>query len=149
MDRFQELLWDLGKEINVPLHIDKNNACKIMIAERLPIQLEMMNHDQLLVVTWIVELPPGRFREDVLKDALKANSHYQSTGHFAYIEKNNMLALYDLLDTNRITGESLATFLECFYQEAESWQAAITNGTTAPAHHTNPPLTPPNPFLPK
>ena len=40
MDRFQEILWDLGEEIDVPLHIDTNNACKIVLENDLSILLQ-------------------------------------------------------------------------------------------------------------
>ena len=41
MDQFQELLWDLGELIQLPLHVDKNQACKLIVGERLEIQMQM------------------------------------------------------------------------------------------------------------
>lgn len=144
MDRFQELLWDLGELIEVPLHIDKNNACKLLMDEKLEVQLEMDPHgEKLLVASFISEIPPGRFRENVLKDALKVNSTYHPFGSFAYLEKNNHLILHQYLDTDHLSGEKLVEYLETFIVEAEEWRQALINGASAPckyhSHEHKPP----------
>ena len=148
MDRFQELLWDLGEVIELPLHVDKNNACKIVIQEKLSIQLEMdSSHERLLAAAFISELPPGKFRENVLKEAMKTNNSYHPFGIFAYIEKINSLILYHYLMADQLNGEKLADFLELFIEEAESWQSAISMGTPAPPQHLKPDKEQPPPFI--
>lgn len=136
MDRFQELLWDLGEIIEVPLHIDKNHACRILLDEKLAIHMEMAEErDELLIGAFLSEIPPGRFRENVLKEALKANASYHFFGIFAYIEKINTLVLHTYLPVSHLNGDKLAEFLEGFIAEAESWRQAISNGSPAPIEY--------------
>jgi len=136
MDRFQELLWDLGEIIEVPLHVDKNHACRILLDEKLPVHLEMAEEkNELLVAAFLSEIPPGRFRENVLKETLKANATHHSFGTFAYIEKINTLVMQKYLSVESLSGEKLADFLESFIAEADSWRDAISNGNPAPAEY--------------
>jgi len=136
MDRFQELLWDLGELIELPLHIDKNNACKLLLDEKLEVQLEMdVDGERLLVASFISEIPPGKFRENVLKEGLKMNTAYHPFGSFAYLEKNNTLVLHQYLQTSNLSREKLVEHLETFIDEAEEWRAALANGSAAPSKY--------------
>jgi len=139
MDRFQELLWDLGELIEVPLHADKNNACKLILDQKLTLQLEMDQYDQkLLITSFISELPPGKFREDILKNALKVNGMRHSFGVFSYIESNNFLILHQYFHVDNLSREKLAEYLESLIQEAEEWRSAISNGHSSPNKYEHP-----------
>ena len=136
MDRFQELLWDLGEAIDLPLHVDKNHACRILLDEKLPIHMEMAEEqDALLVAAFLAEIPPGRFRENVLREALKVNATHHTFGTLAYIEKVNTLVMHRYLAASSLTGEKIAKFLEGFIAEADQWREAIQNGNPAPAEY--------------
>ncbi|NGX50366.1 MAG: hypothetical protein K1060chlam2_00211 [Chlamydiae bacterium] len=139
MDRFQELLWDLGELIKLPLHIDKNNACKLLLDEKLEMQIEMdAEGEQLLIAAFISEIPPGKFRENVLRDAMKVNSTYHPFGSFAYLEKTNFLILHQYIPTSNLSGEKLSDHLDLFVEESEEWRAALERGTPSPAkYHTH------------
>ena len=133
MDFFQELLWDLGEIMELPLHIDKNHACSILFEEKLPIQIEMDPYgEKVIIAAFLAELPPGRFRELVLKESLKVNRIYHPFGFFAYVEKNNMLILHQFLSVRELNGQKFAEFLEIFIEEAFTWQEAIASGQAAP-----------------
>ena len=140
MDRFQELVWDLGEIIEVPLHVDSNHACQLILDDHLQLQMEMDSHEErLLVSSLISEIPPGKFRENVLKDALKVNSTYQIFGSFSYIENKNHLVLHKYLQTEHLSGEKLAKFLLLFIDEVEEWYKALLNNTSSPSkynHHS-------------
>jgi hypothetical protein len=146
MDRFQQLLWDLGELIELPLHLDKHNACKLLIDEKLPVQIEIdPEKEQLLVAGMIAELPPGRFRENVLKETLKLNATYHPFGIFAFVEKINILVLYKYLLMSDLNGEKLTDFLEIFVDELVSWNSAITSGNALPPQYFKPPPLPKTP----
>ncbi len=148
MDRFQELLWDLGEIINVPFHVDKNHACHIVLDGKLAVHMEMAQEEEkLLIGALLGEIPPGRFRENVLKESLKVNASPHSFGVLSYIEKKNTLILQTSLDPDHLNGEKLAEFLDSFIREAESWREAISQGNFAPnkylsAHGKQPPFYP-------
>ena len=147
MDKFQELLWDLGEIIQLPLHIDKNLACNLLLDENLEVQMQLDNHgENFLICAFLADVPPGRFRENVLKEALKVNGHYQPFGTFAFYEKKNMLILQQFLPVEKLSGEKLAEHLEIFLEEAEEWRKAIENGTTAPIKYHSID-SPPPPFM--
>jgi len=139
MDHFQKLLWDLGEVIKLPLHVDKNNACKILLNETLEVQLEMdTDEKQLLLIAFISEIPPGRFRENVLKEALKANNLDHTQGLFAYFEQENYLILQKYLQADLLSGQKLAEYLEPFIIEAEEWRTALAAGLSVPSKYKNP-----------
>lgn len=147
MDRFQELLWDLGEIIEIPLYRDKNHACRILLDEKLAIHMEMSEDGhKLLVASFLSEIPPGRFRENVLKESLKANASYHLFGIFAYIEKINTLILHAYLPLEPLNGKKLSEFLEGFIAEAASWHDAISNGQVAPIDYLKAHSTPPSPY---
>jgi len=136
MDRFQELLWDLGELIELPLHIDKNHACNLLLDDKLELQLQMDAHGENLIIwAFIHEIPPGRFRENVLKDALKVNGVHRPFGSLAFYEKKNMLILHQFVPAEKLSGEKLVEKLEVFIEEAEEWRASIENGGTSPAKY--------------
>lgn len=131
MDRFEELLKELGKILGIPLHVDKNNACRLNINNILHIQLEQDPvKGRLLVACYICDIPPGKFREITLKEALKANYLYPRVGTLAYAERNNKLTLFEYLPFLELTGEKLSVFLFQFIEKANTWREAIESGRT-------------------
>ncbi len=147
MDRFQELLWDLGELIELPLHIDKNHACNLLLDDKLEIQLQMDTHQENLIIwAYLHEIPPGKFRENVLKDALKVNGEFHLFGSLAYYEKKNMLILHEFVSAEALSGERLMEKLEKFIEEAEEWRSAIERGGTSPLKYHSADTKPP-PFM--
>ena len=146
MDRFQELLWDLGEIVNVPFHVDKHRACRILLEEKLAVHMEITQEgESLLIGALLGEIPPGRFRENGLNESLKVNAIPNPLGSFSYIEKTNTLVLQNFLALDTLNGEKLAQFLDDFIREAESWREAISQGHFAPhkylsAHSNHPPF---------
>lgn len=133
MDRFEELLKELGKILGVPLHIDKHNACRLNINNILHIQLEHdASKDLILFACDVCDIPPGKFREMVLKEALKANYTYPRLGTFAYAERNNKLTVFDYVPVSGLTGEKMSLFLFQFIEKANTWKEAVESGTTPP-----------------
>lgn len=133
MDRFEELLKELSVELNVSLHPDRRGACKLRINETLHVQLECdAPQENLLIATFICEIPPGKFRENILKDALKSNNGpFPVNGTLSYSERNNQLALFSLLRLSSLTGKFLADFLTAFVEKANHWRTGVETGNTA------------------
>ena len=96
INRFEEILQLLGQSLNLPLQVDANNACAIQIKQNLIVQLQPdPSQEKLLIGCQIIQVPPGKFRENVLKEALKANGLPDPrVGIFAYIARNNTLFLF-------------------------------------------------------
>ena len=94
MERFEMLLHELSVELDVTLHPEKDESCVLMINETVKVQLEAnVRTDHLLVASFVAEIPPGKFRENTLRDALKSNYPFPKNGTLAYSERNNQLVL--------------------------------------------------------
>lgn len=134
IDRFDEILQSLGKVFDLDLRSDRNNACAIQIRQGLIVQLQSdPAMEKLLICSKVVEIPPGKFRENVLKEALKMNARPDPiVGIFSYIAKINQLVLFQQYPFDILTGERLAGLLGPFIQTAEKWRAAILSGSPAP-----------------
>jgi hypothetical protein len=129
MDRFAMLLADLGALIQVPLHPDHQRACCLSVNGELHLQLkEDDNKDRLLIGAFISEIPPGKFRENVLKETLKENNLFPRLGTFSYSERNNQLAFFSYVYFEGLDGNKMADFLEAFLEKAFSWRTALQTG---------------------
>lgn len=147
MDQFQQLLWDLGEIVEIPFHVDKNHSCNLLLDESLEVQMQMDEHgEHLILCAFVSEVPPGRFRENVLKDALRVNSSFHPFGVFAFQEKKNLLLLQKLLPIEHLSGEKLLKELEEFIEEADEWRLALESGASSPRKYNTVEGSPP-PFI--
>jgi hypothetical protein len=132
IDRFEEILKEFSQELGLALHPDKRGACKLKINDTLHVQLECdISQENLLIATFICEVPPGKFRENILKDALKANGPFPAHGTLAYSERNNQLVLFAFLRLSSLTGRKLAEFFSPFIEKANQWRNGVETGRTA------------------
>jgi len=133
MDQFQELLEELGDVFNLPLHLDKYQACSINIPP-VTIQLQLDNtQEKIFLFCKIIEIPPGRFRENVLQEAMKANSQKDPlVATFGYIFASNDLAIFQQYPLKLLNGEMLAGTFGAFFELAQKWHQAIESGRSSP-----------------
>lgn len=127
-DIFGTLLEDIGKKFgDITLRPDKNNSCLIKLKGGTEIQLEMDHSGQFLVMGCkLGEIPPGRYRENLLKEALKANNlPYPLHGVLAYSQKGNTLILYQKLIVNDQIASTVASEIPEFAEKAKVWLTAI------------------------
>lgn len=133
-DRFEQLLSQLGPFFGIKLHPDKVGACTVAINPHTKVQLQLdISLENLLLFAKIIEIPPGKFRENVLKDALKANGLPDPLpGILAYLPDTSYLTLYQSYPVSILNGERLAGLVGAFLEMAESWHNAIKAGQSAP-----------------
>jgi hypothetical protein len=131
---FEALLHSLGSVFQLQLHVDHKNACSIKLGSDLIIQLQPdPSQEHLWVFAQLTLIPPGRFREQVLMEALKANGKPDPLpGILTYLAEPNQLALFQTYPMNLLTGENLASFIGAFIETAESWREAVSHGRSAP-----------------
>ncbi|HSX38240.1 MAG TPA: CesT family type III secretion system chaperone [Chlamydiales bacterium] len=140
---FEDLLNDLSRHFHLKLHIDQSNACSILFPSGLVIQLQLdSGQENLFLFCKIAEIPPGKFRENVLMQALKANALPDPlAGILAFLNLSNHLALYQRYPLAIVNGERLAIFIANFLQLADSWRDALAQGRNGPLPHTSSPHT--------
>jgi hypothetical protein len=134
-DPFEELIHKLGEELNVPLGVDRHRACAINIHETLTVQIQLdASQEKLLIASFVADLPPGKFRENVLGEALKTN-HLEDprTAILGYLAMTNKLVLYQRYPFVLLDAKKLAEYVAGFIDYAEIWREAISRGQTSPA----------------
>lgn len=134
IDRFAELIQELGDFLQIPLHVDRNGTCTLQVHHKARIQMQVdVSGKKLWMASIAIELPPGKFRENVLKEGLKAN-HLPDPRPLicGYVGPNNHLAFYQAFPLEVLNGERLAGFFGAFLTETESWIQAIEQGRPAP-----------------
>lgn len=127
MDRFAILLADLGELIQVPLHPDHHRGCQLSFNGQIHVYLKE-EEDRILVGAFMGEVPPGKFRENILLETLKENNLFPRIGTFGYSDRNNQLALYTHVYFPGLKGDTMADFLEAFLDKAFSWKTALETG---------------------
>jgi hypothetical protein len=133
IDRFEELLQELGHLINLPLHVDRNRLCCLSFNQQLHLQLKMDESLQRLLVSAIIsEVPLGPYREELFKEALKNNHSFPRPCILAFTAKTNQLVGFDYLSLINLNGEKLVEFLTQFITFIDPWRIAIENGTPVP-----------------
>lgn len=129
MDRFLQLMEDLGKLIGLPLLPDHKRCCRLFIDHQIHVQIEDEEaKNRLFIACFICEVPPGKFREKVFKQALKENNTYPRIGTLSYCEKNNSLFLEAHVYYLNLTGDTLGDFLERFTEKAFLWKKGVETG---------------------
>jgi Tir chaperone protein (CesT) family len=132
IDQFHELLNRLGERLNVSLHPDKKGACTLVIRNAFSVQMEYdPSRERILIGSFVCEIPPGKLRENVMRDALKSHVPYPELGTFGYSERNNKLSLFLYIPLNGLTGEKCAALLTTFVDKIAKWKEAISLGTTS------------------
>lgn len=134
MKNFVDLMEELGDLLDTELIPDLNQVCLIVINESINVQLEMdVTGEFILMACEIIELPPGRFREDVLKESLKINYFADlRPGILSYIGNENALVLFQNILAHGLTAEELHEHLSVFAARCENWKKAISDGKTCP-----------------
>lgn len=130
-DMFGSLLEDLGKMIKIDqLEPDQHNSCLISFTNGVKVQLEIDHTRSLLIVGCdLGAIPPGRYRENLLREALKANGlPPPRNGNFAFSKKQDHLVMTEELPIKDINPDQIYQLLDPFLKKAKEWQEAITRG---------------------
>lgn len=129
-DRFGSLMEELGKLMKTKLVPDKNNACLMMFKSGLKLQIELdASSERVMLASELGELPSGRYRENIFREALKANGlPPPHVGLFAFSKKKENLVIFDMLDLRDLTAGALFDFIVPFMQKAELWRSTISRG---------------------
>jgi hypothetical protein len=134
MDRFDQLLKELGDLINLPLHLDTHRVCKLNVSNLLHIHIEPdASRERILIATFITDIPAGKYRENILKEALKSNGLYPRIGTLGFCERNNQLSLFEYVSQISLTTQHFADILAEFIEKGVAWKRAIESGGTPPS----------------
>lgn len=130
-DQFSSLLKELESFFHCQLVPDANNACLIRMQTGVEIQLELDRYgENLLIACRLNSPPPGRYRENVFKEALKSNSlQPPSFGTFGYSKKSDKMILFTKIALRYFNKESvISSILPAFVAKATTWHEALGRG---------------------
>lgn len=130
-DMYGALLQELGHALKINnLHPDRNNTCLITLTNGVSVYVELDKaKEYLLIGTEIGTVAPGRYRENVFREAMKANGlPYPRYGTFAFSKQANKLILFEKLHVIDLTGARVASILNPLAEKAKIWKEAITRG---------------------
>ena len=127
----ESLLEELGKVIEIStLRPDQNRSCLITFPDGLQVQIELDPQGTSIIIGCdLGSAPPGRYRENVFREALKTNNlPPPHNGILAFSQKSDHLILFENLPTKDLTGEKIADALEPFNEKARKWKDALLRG---------------------
>ena len=131
MDLFEALLQEFSKATNIPnLKPDANSSCLLVLPNGTKIQLDIdPGNNFLLMGAELGFIPGGRYRENVFKEALRANNlPAPRNGDFAYSKKKDLLILFTKISLKDLNGEKIASVFAPFSEKATHWKEAISKG---------------------
>jgi len=132
MNKFEDLIIQLGDLLEIALHAERGTVCKLNINGKMQVNMEFDEvKDLLLLGCFASDLPPGRYRENVLKEALRINSTYPRLGTFAYSERNNKLVIFTYISFVGLNPEKLNNKLQELLEGADDWRMAVDSGNLA------------------
>lgn len=130
-DLFGSFLQDLGRIFELPdLRPDGNNSCLITLKNGVKVQLEMDRANEFLIVGIdIGVVPPGRYKENVFREALKANGLPPPLqGIFAYSTKTEHLVIFERFRGRELNADRISEFIQKLSEKALQWRSAIERG---------------------
>ncbi len=130
MTPFEDYIRDLGTALGLPLYVDAHGACCLQMNKKIRVQLEPdKSLENLLVVALIGEVNPGRFREEILKEALKANDRLVAMGIgegiLGFSAHHNKLTCHTILPFSNTTSELLLSSLLYLSEFSLLWADAL------------------------
>lgn len=125
------LLKELGEKIGIPnLEPTSNNNITLSLKGKINVVLQQHETEPYLIISFeIIEIPAGRFRENILREALKFNGLNQlHAGIFAFSKKTQKLILFDMLNMNEISGDQVNTVMQSLADRSLTWKEALNQG---------------------
>lgn len=127
---FNQLLAGIALLIKSPLKADANQCCLIDYAEEnIQIQLELeQGTENLLIGANIGKVPPGRYRQDLFEQALKANFLDVPKGGFlAYSPKAEQLVLFFKVPSQNLSPDQALSIINGFKDKYKRWKEGLDN----------------------
>lgn len=129
-DRFGAILEELGTTLNLKLAPDSHGACHIRFPDKIELHMEPNSTNEFLNI--LIELGSpgdGKYKENVFREALKANGLLQRrVGTFCYGKKNDSLILHEVIAFEDIHGQMLADIVQSLLSKARSWKDSLSRG---------------------
>ncbi len=129
-----DLLKNFATDLSMDFIEDPSGSYSYQINDAFLIQIEMAkNEHEIVIGSFLTTLPPGKFRENVLTYALKANHILEEPSFFAFSRNKDELFLYQTVELATLNSQKIQERLTLFSEKALQWKEAIESGQAAPA----------------
>lgn len=128
---FESLLKELGEKMGVPnLESTRNNNVALTLKDKNEVVLQQHNTQPLLIISFeITEIPAGRYRDNIFREALKFNGLNQLHGGiFAYSKKSQKLFLFDMLPLSDISPDLVSSIILSLSEKVTLWKESLNRG---------------------
>lgn len=125
----ESLLKELGEKIDLPkLESTRNNNIALILKGKNEVVLQQHKTEPYLIISFeIVEIPAGRYRENILREALKFNGLNKAhEGIFGFSKKTQKLFLFDMLPMDDISGDQVNTIMQALSEKVTVWKEALS-----------------------
>lgn len=127
----ESLLKEIGEKIGIPnLEPTVDNNISLTLKGNNDVVLQLHKSLPLLIISFeIVEVPTGRYRENILREALKFNNLNQPhSGIFAFSKKNQKLFLFEMLPMDEISGDQVYAIIKTLSEKVTVWKESLNRG---------------------
>ena len=132
-NELEQILKNLGDMINISLEPDSEGLCAIRVDDKLTFEIQPdPSQEQILIGSLLTEIPPGKFKENVFTQTLKANNQIPRRGCFAFNEETSELVLFEYIFLHNLKAKHLKNILAEFIEKAMNWKESIEAGQEAP-----------------
>lgn len=130
MNPFEDLIRALGIQMGLALKVDSHQSCLLRYPDGLTCQIELTGGaDEVMLGSFLGELPPGPFRDKALIQAMQVNGlTITPRGILAFSPKKGGLILFMKVPLSSLTGEKLHHLLMGFVAHAGAWYSGIKGG---------------------
>lgn len=124
--QFEKLLADLSEFLQMEIKPDKKGAVALTFREHF-VQIESdPEQEYVTLFSPIGEVPEGRYREDILEQALRSNGFPPpNRGILCLGKKNSMLYIFDKIPLASASREQLLSTLPPILEKVKLWKEAL------------------------
>ncbi len=136
---FEQILKILEESLDIDLHMDEHRGCRLLINDKITLQMEMDKTENFLIIgSDLFEIPPGKFRENILKAALRSNyGKEKGFGTLSYIPKKATLFLHEFIPLNFFTEDKVFEMITKFLSKALMWKESLESGQIPQSAYQN------------
>lgn len=131
MESIQEVIQVLKTHLEIPLEIDGQGGCCILLGEKLILNIdEEPSGRNVLLSAELGSVPPGAYRIRLFQSSLQANALPPPRyGILAFSPLEDTLILFEYLPLQPLDKNSLLEFLNVFVGKAQIWQDSLIEGS--------------------
>ena len=127
---FEQVIEELSHEMGLPLTVDALGAVTLLIQSKVLITIEPDRFEDFIIFeSFLGIIPPGAYREKILKEALIYNNHVFPRGPvLGYIPQQAQLILFEKPTLIEFRVKEFAAILTQFSQAALFWKEGLDAG---------------------